>query len=77
MSTALTEEQKVAHLLNRTSFGPTREAVQRVNRLGIRAYLDEQLHPERISDTLVEEKAVNSTNSTRRQNKPNRPRNKR
>ena len=56
MSTALTEEQKVVHLLNRTSFGPTREAVQKVNQLGIRAYLDEQLHPERISDTLVEEK---------------------
>jgi len=32
MSTALTEEQKVVHLLNRTSFGPTREAVQKVNR---------------------------------------------
>ena len=56
MSTALTEEQKVVHFLNRTSFGPTREAVQKVNRLGIRAYLDEQLHPERISDTLAEEK---------------------
>jgi len=49
MSTALTEEQKVVHLLNRTSFGPTREAVQKVNRLGIPTYLDEQLHPERIS----------------------------
>src|SRR4029077_7985770 len=56
MSTTLTEEQKVVHLLNRTSFGPTREAVQKVNRLGIPAYLDEQLRPERISDTLVEEK---------------------
>ena len=56
MSTALTEEQKVVHFLNRTSFGPTREAVQKVNRLGIRAYLDEQLHPERISDALAEEK---------------------
>jgi uncharacterized protein (DUF1800 family) len=56
MSTRLTEEQKVIHFLNRTSFGPTREAVQKVNRLGIRAYLDEQLHPERISDALVEEK---------------------
>src|SRR5438132_14181079 len=42
MSTALTEEQKVVHLLNRTSFGPTREAVQKVNRLGIRAILELQ-----------------------------------
>ena len=53
MSTRLTEEQKVVHFLNRTSFGPTREEVQKVNRLGIPAYLEEQLHPERIFDSLV------------------------
>ena len=35
MSTRLTEEQKFVHFLNRTSFGPTREEVQKVNRLGI------------------------------------------
>ena len=56
MAAPLTQEQKVIHFLNRTSFGPTREAVQRVNRIGIRTYLDEQLRPERISDSLVEEK---------------------
>jgi uncharacterized protein (DUF1800 family) len=56
MSTRLTEEQKVIHFLNRTSFGPTREDVQKVNRLGIRAYLEEQLRPEKISDSLVDEK---------------------
>jgi uncharacterized protein (DUF1800 family) len=56
MSTRLTEEQKVIHFLNRTSFGPTREEVQKVNRLGIRAYLEEQLRPEKISDSLVDEK---------------------
>ena len=56
MAGPLTQEQKVIHFLNRTSFGPTREAVQRVNRLGIRTYLDEQLRPEGISDSLVEEK---------------------
>jgi uncharacterized protein (DUF1800 family) len=56
MSTRLTEEQKVVHFLNRTSFGPTREEVRKVNRMGIRAYLEEQLRPEKISDSLVEEK---------------------
>jgi uncharacterized protein (DUF1800 family) len=56
MTTPLTQEQKVIHFLNRTGFGPTREAVQKVNQMGIPAYLEEQLHPERISDTLVEEK---------------------
>jgi len=56
MNTPLTQEQKVIHFLNRTSFGPTRETAQRVNQLGIHAYLEEQLSPEKISDTLVEEK---------------------
>lgn len=56
MSPPLTEEQKVVHFLNRTSFGPTREEVQKVHRVGISAFLDEQLHPESISDTVVEEK---------------------
>jgi uncharacterized protein (DUF1800 family) len=56
MGASLTQEQKVIHFLNRTSFGPTREEVQKVNRLGLRAYLDEQLHPETIPDVLMEEK---------------------
>src|SRR5215475_11646027 len=56
MSAKLTEEQKVVHFLSRTSFGVKWEDVQKVNRLGIPAYLEEQLHPERISDSLAEEK---------------------
>jgi len=56
MSTPLTREQKVIHFLNRTSFGPTREDVQKVISLGIQAYLEEQLNPETLSDALVEEK---------------------
>jgi uncharacterized protein (DUF1800 family) len=56
MSTLLTPEQKSIHFLNRTSFGATRDTVQRVNQIGIRAYLDEQLEPEKISDQSVEDK---------------------
>ena len=58
MSASLTPEQKVIHFLNRTSFGPSREEVQRVTRNGVRAYLDEQLNPERIPDDLAEEKVA-------------------
>ena len=43
MSSPLSQAQKIIHFLNRTSFGPTRAEVERVNRSGIRAYLDEQL----------------------------------
>jgi uncharacterized protein (DUF1800 family) len=52
----LTQEQKLVHFLNRTSFGPARETVRQVNQKGIRAYLDEQLQPERIADPIVDEK---------------------
>jgi uncharacterized protein (DUF1800 family) len=56
MTAPLTAEQRAVHFLNRTSFGPTRETIQRLHEIGIRAYLDEQLQPEKISDSFVEEK---------------------
>ncbi len=56
MSASLSPEQKAIHFLNRISFGPTPETVQKVSRAGIRAYLDEQLEPETISDSSVDEK---------------------
>jgi uncharacterized protein (DUF1800 family) len=58
VSTPLTDEQKIIHLLSRISFGPTSRDVQRVHHLGIRAYLNEQLAPEMIADEAVEEKVT-------------------
>ena len=58
MSAPLSPEQKIVHFLNRISFGPTPEEVQRVDRLGFRAYLDEQLAPEKIPDNVAEEKVA-------------------
>ncbi len=58
MSMALTHEQKVIHFLNRTGFGPTSEEVRKARRVGIAAYLEEQLHPENIPDALIEEKVA-------------------
>jgi len=56
MAAPLTQEEEATHLLNRISFGPTSREMERVNRLGTLPYLEEQLHPERISDPLVEGK---------------------
>ena len=53
---SLTEEQKAIHLLDRTAFGPRPGDVERVRRMGLDKYLDEQLHPERITDVTAEEK---------------------
>jgi len=52
----LNQEQKTIHFLNRVSFGATQEEIEKVTRMGISAYLEEQLRPERIPDPLVEEK---------------------
>jgi uncharacterized protein (DUF1800 family) len=38
----------VAHVLNRLAFGPKPGDVERIRRSGVDAYIDEQLHPERI-----------------------------
>src|SRR5712692_7527463 len=40
----------VLHVLNRTGFGPRPSDIERVQNMGLRAYLDEQLHPELIPD---------------------------
>src|SRR5262245_48677177 len=55
----LTEEQKVAHLLDRVTFGARPGDVERVMKLGWEKYMDEQLRPERISDQVVEQKLMN------------------
>ncbi len=53
---ALTEEQFVVHLLDRTTFGPRPGDIDRVLRLGWKKYLNEQLNPEGIDDKVAVEK---------------------
>src|SRR5262245_33907734 len=55
----LTEEQRVAHLLDRVTFGARPGEVERVMKLGWEKYLDEQLRPERISDQVAEQRLKN------------------
>lgn len=47
------------HVLQRTSFGPTRESLTRIREMGVDAFLWEQLHPETIDDSFVESKLAN------------------
>jgi uncharacterized protein (DUF1800 family) len=44
----LPPEQQAVHVLNRLAFGPRPGDVERVQRMGVRQYIDEQLHPETI-----------------------------
>jgi uncharacterized protein (DUF1800 family) len=50
----LPEEQKITQLLNRITFGPRPADVDRVRKMGVDKYVDEQLHPERIDDSATE-----------------------
>jgi uncharacterized protein (DUF1800 family) len=49
----LTEDQKILHLLNRAGFGPRPGDIERVRRMGVERYIEEQLHPEDLSDEFL------------------------
>jgi uncharacterized protein (DUF1800 family) len=48
--------QDVHHLLNRIGFGPRPGDIDRVRTTGVEKYLDQQLDPDRIADSAVEER---------------------
>jgi uncharacterized protein (DUF1800 family) len=50
------DDRAVLHVLNRLGFGPTAGDVERVKRLGISAYIEQQLHPERLPDGAMRER---------------------
>ena len=54
--TGLTEEQKIVHLLNRIGYGPRPGNVEQVKKMGIAAYIEQQLNPESIVDEGVEQR---------------------
>jgi uncharacterized protein (DUF1800 family) len=52
----LTEQQRIVHVLNRLGFGARPGDVERVKSLGLDNYINQQLSPEKISDTVAENK---------------------
>ena len=53
---SLTEEQKIMHVLNRLGFGARPGDVEKVKAIGIQKYIDQQLDPASIADTVAENK---------------------
>jgi len=45
--------ETITHVLNRLGFGPRPGDVDRVREMGISAYIEEQLHPERLEDDAL------------------------
>src|SRR5829696_4301132 len=55
-SQSLTEEQRIIHVLNRLGFGARPGDVERVKAMGVEKYIEQQLNPEQITDSVAETK---------------------
>jgi uncharacterized protein (DUF1800 family) len=47
------DDRTIVHVLNRIGFGTAAGDIERVRALGLAAYIDQQLHPERIDDSQL------------------------
>ena len=47
------DDKTIVHVLNRVGFGPRPGDVERVRQIGLSAYIEQQLHPERIADSAM------------------------
>src|SRR5262245_57909119 len=52
----LTEEQRIVHVLNRLGFGARQGDLERVKAIGVDAYINQQLNPNTIADTVANDK---------------------
>jgi uncharacterized protein (DUF1800 family) len=52
----LTEEQKILHVLNRLGYGARPGDVEKVRQIGLEKYIEQQLSPEKIGDSVAENK---------------------
>jgi uncharacterized protein (DUF1800 family) len=44
------DDRTLVHVLNRLGYGPAPGEIERVRRTGLRQYIEQQLHPERLAD---------------------------
>jgi len=54
----MAERQRAEHVLDRLAFGARPGDVEEVMRIGVDRWIDQQLHPERISDRAVESRVA-------------------
>jgi uncharacterized protein (DUF1800 family) len=53
-ATVPADRDEIVHVLNRITFGPRQGDVERVEKMGLHNYIEQQLHPETIDDSAVE-----------------------
>jgi uncharacterized protein (DUF1800 family) len=57
------KEDRIAHALNRLTFGPRPKDIERVKAMGLKKWIDEQLHPYRIPENPVLEEKLKPLDS--------------
>lgn len=57
--TKLSDEQRIVHVLNRLGFGARPGDVERVKETGLENYINQQLNPEKIDDSVTEARIKN------------------
>ena len=54
--TELTEDQALWHALNRLGYGPAPGDADRIRKMGLEKWIDQQLHPESVDDSALEQR---------------------
>src|SRR5437868_11461694 len=62
----LSEEQQIAHVLNRFAFGARPGDIERVHQIGLDHWFEQQLHPDKIDDAAAGAKLAPLTTLTMR-----------
>ena len=57
----LNEDQRIIHVLNRIGFGARPGDVERVKSIGLEQYINQQLNPQKIADTVADNKVKDLT----------------
>src|SRR5476649_152484 len=58
MSGVPADRDKIVHVLNRITFGPRPGDVEAVQKMGLHNYIEQQLHPETINDSVVDQQVA-------------------
>jgi uncharacterized protein (DUF1800 family) len=54
--TELTEDEAILHALNRLGYGPRPSDVERIRKMGLEKWVQQQLHPDSIDDSALEDR---------------------
>jgi uncharacterized protein (DUF1800 family) len=54
--TELTEDEAIMHAMNRLAYGPRPGDMERIRKMGLEKWIDQQLHPDSIDDSALDQR---------------------